>query len=148
MIDRGKVWTQTLNAAALGDGDGSLVRLYDTTLRDGEQTVGLVLSPEQKLEIARLVDDLGADRIEVGFPRVSDDDRRAIEMIVAADLRAEPWGFARAVPADVDAILELGLRASVIEAPVSDLKLNALGVSRAKIVERVKAHRAKQPTPA
>ena len=45
MIDRSKVWTQTLNAAALGDGDGSLVRLYDTTLRDGEQTVGLVLEP-------------------------------------------------------------------------------------------------------
>src|SRR6476660_9596493 len=76
------------------------VRLYDTTLRDGEQTVGLVLSPDQKLEIARLVDSLDVDRIEVGFPRVSDDDRRAIEMIVAADLRAEPWGFARAVPAD------------------------------------------------
>ena len=139
MIDRDKVWTQTLNAAALGDGDGSLVRFYDTTLRDGEQTVGLVLGPEQKFEIARLVDALGVDRIEVGFPRVSDDDRRAIEMIVAADLRAEPWGFARAVPADVDAILELGLRASVIEAPVSDLKLNALGVSRAKIVERIRS---------
>jgi len=115
------------------------VRLYDTTLRDGEQTVGLVLSPDQKLEIAKLVDALGVDRIEVGFPRVSDDDRRAIEMIVAADLKAEPWGFARAVPADVDAILELGLRASVIEAPVSDLKLKALGVSRAKIVERIKS---------
>jgi isopropylmalate/homocitrate/citramalate synthase len=139
LIDRDKVWTQTLNAAALGDGDGSLVRFYDTTLRDGEQTVGLVLGPEQKLEIAHLVDALGVDRIEVGFPRVSDDDRRAIEMIVAADLRAEPWGFARAVPADVDAILELGLRASVIEAPVSDLKLNALGVSRAKIVERIRS---------
>jgi isopropylmalate/homocitrate/citramalate synthase len=139
LIDRDKVWTQTLNAAALGAGDGSLVRLYDTTLRDGEQTVGLVLSPDQKLEIAKLVDALGVDRIEVGFPRVSDDDRRAIEMIVAADLKAEPWGFARAVPADVDAILELGLRASVIEAPVSDLKLKALGVSRAKIVERIKS---------
>lgn len=137
MIDRSDVWTGSLNSDAFGTGDGSLVRLYDTTLRDGEQTVGVVLSPDEKLEIAKLVDSLGVDRIEVGFPRVSDDDRRAIEMIVAADLRAESWGFARAVPADVDAILELGLTASVIEAPVSDLKLDALGVSRETMLERI-----------
>ena len=139
MIDRSKVWTGGLNAAALGPARGGRVHLYDTTLRDGEQTVGVVLGPEQKLEIARHLDELGVDRIEVGFPRVSEDDRRAIELIVAAGLRAELWGFARAVPADVDAILELGLEASVIEAPVSDLKLDALGVSRATIVERIEA---------
>jgi len=137
LIDREQVWTGDVNVAAIGAGDGARVGLYDTTLRDGEQTVGLVLDPDEKLEIARLVDDLGVDRIEVGFPRVSADDRRAIEMIVAAGLRAEPWGFARAVPEDVDAVLELGLRASVIEAPVSDLKLDALGVSRPKMIERI-----------
>ena len=139
MIQRDQVWTGTINATALGLGDGSPVKLYDTTLRDGEQTVGVVLGPEEKLEIAHLVDALGVDRIEVGFPRVSDDDRRAIELIVAAGLNAELWGFARAVPADVDAILELGLKATVIEAPVSDLKLDALGVSRAKIIGRIEA---------
>ncbi|MBA3844156.1 MAG: hypothetical protein H0X39_16330, partial [Actinobacteria bacterium] len=139
MIDRAKVWTGSLNATALGQPEGRHIRLYDTTLRDGEQTVGVVLGPEEKLEIARLLDELGVDRIEVGFPRVSDDDRRAIELIVAAGLRAELWGFARAVPADVDAVLELGLQASVIEAPVSDLKLDALGVSRAKILGRIEA---------
>jgi isopropylmalate/homocitrate/citramalate synthase len=137
MIDRSQVWTGALNEAAVESGNGSLVRLYDTTLRDGEQTVGVVLSPEQKLEIARLVDALGVDRIEVGFPRVSDDDRRAIEMIIGAGLEAELWGFARAVPADVDAVLELGLTASVIEAPLSELKLDALGVSRQKMVGRI-----------
>jgi isopropylmalate/homocitrate/citramalate synthase len=137
LIDRAQVWTGGLNAAALGEGDGATVGLYDTTLRDGEQTVGLVLGPDEKLEIARLVDELGVDRIEVGFPRVSDDDRRAIELIVGAGLRAEPWGFARAVPEDVDAVLELGLNASVIEAPVSDLKLGALGVDRTKMIERI-----------
>jgi len=137
MIERDKVWTGSLNRAALGDGDGTLVRFYDTTLRDGEQTVGVVLAPDEKLEIARLVDELGVERIEVGFPRVSDDDRRAIELIVGAGLRAELWGFARAVPEDIDAILELGLRASVIEAPLSDLKLDALGVARPKMVERI-----------
>jgi len=139
VIDDEKVWTGDLNAAALGRSAAGRVGLYDTTLRDGEQTVGVILAPEQKLEIARLLDGFGIDRIEVGFPRVSDDDRRAIELIVAAGLRAELWGFARAVPADVDAILELGLRSTVIEAPVSDLKLDALGVARSKILERIQA---------
>ncbi|HVW30025.1 MAG TPA: hypothetical protein VHC69_31905 [Polyangiaceae bacterium] len=137
MIDRENVWTGTLNRAAFGAGDGRLVRLYDTTLRDGEQTVGVVLRPEEKLEIARLVDTLGVDRIEVGFPRVSDDDRHAIEMIVGDELRAELWGFARAVPEDVDAILELGLRHTVIEAPLSDMKLAALAVSRETMLDRI-----------
>ena len=137
MIERDKIWTGSLNAAAVEDGGGALVRLYDTTLRDGEQTVGLVLAPEEKLEIAQLVDSLGVDRIEVGFPRVSDEDRRAIELVVDAGLSAQLWGFARAVPADVDAVLDLGLRHTVIEAPVSDLKLDALGVGRDAMVNRI-----------
>ena len=57
------------------------VRLYDTTLRDGEQTVGVVLSPQQKLEIARHLDLLGVSRIEAGFPRVSAEDGEAIQLM-------------------------------------------------------------------
>jgi isopropylmalate/homocitrate/citramalate synthase len=136
VIDRSRVWTGGLNDAGVAPRNGR-VGLYDTTLRDGEQTVGVVLGPEQKLEIARLLDALGVDRIEVGFPRVSEDDRRAIELIIGAGLAAELWGFARAMPADVDAIVELGLRFTVIEAMVSDLKLDALGVSRTKIRDRI-----------
>ena len=68
------------------------VGLYDTTLRDGEQTVGVVLSPEDKLEIARALDAAGVDRIEAGFPRVSDDDWHAVELISGAGLRAECGG--------------------------------------------------------
>ena len=114
------------------------VGFYDTTLRDGEQTVGVVLDPEQKLEIARALDRLGIERIEAGFPRVSEEDRRAIELIRDAGLRAEVWGFSRAVQADVEALVELGLRASVVESPISDLKLKALGVSREQMLERIR----------
>jgi isopropylmalate/homocitrate/citramalate synthase len=113
------------------------VGFYDTTLRDGEQTVGVVLDPEEKLELARGLDELGIERIEAGFPRVSEDDWRAVELISNAGLKAEVWGFSRAVPADVDALVELGVPASVIESPISDLKLDALGVSRAKMLERI-----------
>src|SRR3954451_20941991 len=128
------IWTGGLNDAYAIRGH---VGLYDTTLRDGEQTVGVVLGPEEKLEIARLLDGLGVDRIEAGFPRVSADDWRAVELVASAGLDAEIWGFSRAVPADLEALVELGVRHSVIESPISDLKLDAIGVSRETMLERI-----------
>jgi len=138
-LDRTKVWTGDLNAKALEPQTRITVGLYDTTLRDGEQTVGVVLSPEQKIEIATALSVAGIDRIEAGFPRVSADDARAISLILDADLEAEIWGFSRAVRADVEALVELGLQASVIESPISDGKLAALGVSRETMLERIRA---------
>jgi len=128
------IWTGNLNDEYAVGGH---VGLYDTTLRDGEQTVGVVLDPDQKLEIATLLDGLGVDRIEAGFPRVSDDDWQAVAQIAAANLNAEIWGFSRAVPADLEALVELGVRYSVIESPISDLKLDAIGVPREKMLERI-----------
>ena len=93
MIDRSKIWTGDINRQALDPQPPVTVGLYDTTLRDGEQTIGVVLTPEEKLEIAQALDAAGVDRIEAGFPRVSDDDYRAVELIAAAGLRAEVWGF-------------------------------------------------------
>ena len=128
------IWTSTLND---GYRIGGSVGFYDTTLRDGEQTVGVVLSPEEKLEIARLLDGLGIERIEAGFPRVSDDDRRAVELVARAGLDAEIWGFSRAVPADLELLVELGVEAAVIESPISDLKLEAIGVDRETMLGRI-----------
>ena len=133
--NKDKIWTGPINDEAR---IGGSVGLYDTTLRDGEQTVGVVLDPEQKLEIALALDHLGVDRIEAGYPRVSQDDRHAVELIAGAGLRAEVWGFSRAVRADVEALVELGVRASVIESPISDAKLEALGVSRETMLERIR----------
>ncbi len=138
-LDRSKLWTGDLNAKALEPQPRVTVGLYDTTLRDGEQTVGVVLDPEQKVEIARALSEAGVDRIEAGFPRVSDDDARSIALILEAGLEAEIWGFARAVRADVEALVELGVRFSVVESPISDSKLAALGVSRETMLERIRA---------
>jgi isopropylmalate/homocitrate/citramalate synthase len=138
-IDRSKVWTGDVNARALEPQPKLTVGLYDTTLRDGEQTVGVVLSPDDKLAIATALSEAGVDRIEAGFPRVSEDDWRSIELILEAGLDAEIWGFSRAVPADVEALVELGLKASVIESPISDAKLEALGVSRQTMIDRIRA---------
>jgi isopropylmalate/homocitrate/citramalate synthase len=127
-------WTGDLNDPYAFDAN---VGFYDTTLRDGEQTVGVVFSPEDKLELARGLDELGIERIEAGFPRVSEDDRRAVELILGARLDAEIWGFSRAVEADVKVLVELGVGASVIESPISRLKLEALGVDREAMLERI-----------
>ena len=138
-IERSKVWTGTINEQALDPQPRRTIGLYDTTLRDGEQSVGVVLMPEEKLELARALDAAGIDRIEAGFPRVSADDWRAVELIAGAGLRAEVWGFSRAVQADVEALVELGVGASVIESPISDGKLAALGVSRETMLERIRS---------
>jgi isopropylmalate/homocitrate/citramalate synthase len=130
------IWAGALNRPHSMDAE---VGFYDTTLRDGEQTVGVVLTPDEKLEIARGLSDAGVERIEAGFPRVSEDDYRAVQLIADAGLAAEIWGFSRAVRADVEALVELGVGASVIESPISDLKLQALGVSRETMLERIGA---------
>jgi isopropylmalate/homocitrate/citramalate synthase len=115
------------------------VRFYDTTLRDGEQTVGVVLSPQQKLGIARKLDELGVSRIEAGFPRVSPEDAEAIQLMQKAGIEAELWGFSRAVKADVEELVRLGLKASVIESPTSDIKLKAYGISPDELLRRVES---------
>ena len=137
-IDRDKIWTGELNRRALEPQSHDTVGLYDTTLRDGEQTVGVVLSPEDKLAIAEALDEAGVDRIEAGFARVSAADEEAIRLIAAAGLRAEIWGFARAVQADVEQLVGLGVRAAVIESPISDAKLAALGVSHEDMLGRIR----------
>jgi len=129
------IWAGSLNRPHAFDAE---VGFYDTTLRDGEQTVGVVLTPEDKLEIARGLAEAGVERIEAGFPRVSEEDYRAVKLIADAGLSAQAWGFSRAVRADVEALVELGVGASVIESPISDLKLSALGVSRETMLDRIR----------
>src|SRR6202030_3061576 len=126
------IWVSELNSRPEVRKDfvpGRAVQFYDTTLRDGEQSVGVVLTPQQKLEIARGLDDLGVGRIEAGFPRVFAEDAEAFGLIAKAGLKAEIWGFGRALKADIDELLRLGAHATVIETPTSAIKLKAYGLS-------------------
>src|SRR5205807_3419283 len=100
-------------------------------------TVGITLSPQQKLGIARKLDELGVSRIEAGFPKVSPEDAEAIQLLSRAGLKAELWGFSRAVKGDLDELVRLGIRATVIESPTSDIKLKAYGMSRDEVLRRV-----------
>jgi isopropylmalate/homocitrate/citramalate synthase len=138
--NRSQIWVSELNARPeirSAFPRSAPVRLYDTTLRDGEQAVGIVLDPLQKLEIARHLSELGISRIEAGFPRVSVDDGEAIRLILEAKLRAEVWGFSRALKADLDELIRLGVHATIIEAPASDIKLRAYKISRDEVLRRI-----------
>ena len=86
------------------------VRIFDTTLRDGEQSPGVALSPENKLNIAKKLDELGVDAIETGFPVISEGEQKAIKMITQANLSAELCGLARTNQQDIDAVVDCGLK--------------------------------------
>ncbi len=99
------------------------VKIHDATLRDGEQTPGVVFTVNEKVEIAKLLDDLGVDRIEAGMPAVSPQDREAIKRIVALGLDAEIFSFSRAMKEDIDEAVECGVHGVIIEIPTGRPKL-------------------------
>lgn len=135
-----KIWTSELNRldeVRGGFDRAKPVKFYDTTLRDGEQAVGVVFDPDEKFEIAQGLADLGAGRIEAGFPRVSEADSQAVKRILDAGLKSEIWGFSRAVQADLDALIELGITRALIEISTSEVKMAAYGFNREVVVKRV-----------
>lgn len=79
------------------------VIVFDTTLRDGEQSAGLRLGPKEKLEIARQLARLGVDVIEAGYPNSSPEDFEAVRLISANVKRIVVCALSRAVPADIEA---------------------------------------------
>ena len=139
-IPKDKFWTTELNDAEevqAGFDRSNSVRFYDTTLRDGEQSVGVCFSADDKFQIACKLSELGIGRIESGFPRVSEEDTRAVKRILEAGLSSEIWGFSRAVQADIDAHIELGTEFLLIEITTSDRKMKAFGFTREKVMQKV-----------
>ncbi len=113
------------------------LKVYDVTLRDGEQTIGLVFSKQEKLMIAKALDDLGVDRIEAGMPVVSKEDQEAVELILKAGLKAEIWGFCRAIKGDIDACTDVGISHIVCEVPTSPYKWQAYHFSKEAVVGKI-----------
>lgn len=99
------------------------VRIFDTTLRDGEQTPGVALAPEDKLAIAIQLDRLGVDAIEAGFPLVSEGEMKAVALIAKEGLRAEVCGLARTSKEDIDGILKCSLGSVHTFIATSDIHL-------------------------
>lgn len=99
------------------------VEIHDATLRDGEQTSGVVLTPEEKVEIATMLGECGIHRIEAGMPAVSKDDRIAIENIKKLNLNSKVFGFVRAKKEDIMMCHECGVDGVIIEVPIGKPKL-------------------------
>ncbi|NYB52050.1 MAG: 2-isopropylmalate synthase [Methanobacteriaceae archaeon] len=81
------------------------VRIFDTTLRDGEQTPGVAITPDEKIRIAKRLDRLGVDVIEVGFPAASLGESKAAREIKSLGLNAQVCGLARVLQEDLDAAI-------------------------------------------
>lgn len=99
------------------------VLIHDATLRDGEQTPGVVFRKEDKVRIAKALDAVGVHRIEAGMPAVSREDFEAIAAISALGLKSKIFTFARAMTGDVDEALACGADGVVIEVPIGYPKL-------------------------
>ncbi len=99
------------------------VEIHDATLRDGEQTPGVVFSIADKVAIAEKLAEIGVDRIEAGMPAVSDQDFQAIKEISRLGLKSKIYTFARAINADIDKALECGCHGVIVEVPIGYPKL-------------------------
>ena len=101
----------------------SKLRFFDTTLRDGEQTPGVSLNPDQKLEIATKLADLGVDVVEAGSAAASAGEQDAIRLISDAGLPVETCTFVRAVTSDIDYAADNGADSVHLVIPTSDLHI-------------------------
>ncbi len=99
------------------------IRFLDTTLRDGEQTPGVSLNPEQKLEIATKLAAIGIDVIEAGSAAASEGERSAIRLISDAGLSSEICTYVRALAGDIDLAADYGADSVHLVVPVSDLHI-------------------------
>ncbi|MDC7226984.1 MAG: hypothetical protein PQJ61_09495 [Spirochaetales bacterium] len=99
------------------------VIVHDATLRDGEQTPGVVFRKDDKIRIAEYLDSIGIERIEAGMPAVSNEDFEAMKEISKRVKNAKIFAFSRAMKSDIDLAEECGASGVVIEVPIGYPKL-------------------------
>lgn len=113
----------------------SNITIYDTTLRDGEQTPGVCLRTPEKVKIARLLDKLRIDQIEAGFPVVSHEEERSIKAIVKEDLDAKILVLSRTKKEDIDTAIDCDVDGIITFMGTSDLHLkHKLNMSKEEIL--------------
>jgi len=112
------------------------VKIVDTTLRDGEQTAGVVFAKEEKLYIARLLNALGVEQIEAGIPIMGGDEKEVIKKIVDCNLDSSIMGWNRAVINDIKASIDCGVDSVAISISTSDIHIkHKLKSSREKVLK-------------
>ena len=115
------------------------VIIDDTTLRDGEQTAGVVFSRKEKVAIARMLDASGVPELECGIPAMGKEERDSIRALVEMGLNARLITWNRAVIEDIRASLDCGVTAVDISLSVSDMMItNKIRKSREWVKEQLK----------
>ncbi|MEM3062689.1 MAG: 2-isopropylmalate synthase [Nitrososphaerota archaeon] len=113
------------------------MRIFDTTLRDGEQTPGVSLTPEEKLIIAKQLDKLGVDVIEAGFPATSKGEIEAIKLIANENLKAEICALSRTTKSDIDSVIDCNIKSIHLFIATSDIHLKyKLEMTREQVLEK------------
>lgn len=116
------------------------VRIDDTTLRDGEQTAGVVFSNEEKVRIACLLDEVGVHQIEVGIPAMGGDEKETIKHIVGLGLNASILAWNRAVRSDLEHSFDCGVDAVAISMSASDIHIeHKLQKSRQWVLDQIRS---------
>lgn len=114
------------------------ITIVDTTLRDGEQTAGVVFANEEKIVIAQMLSDLGVDQLEVGIPTMGGDEKQAIKEIVKRNLNSSIMAWNRAVISDIEESIDCGVDAVAISTSVSDIHIqHKLKKSREWVLENM-----------
>ncbi|MCL4473392.1 MAG: homocitrate synthase [Actinobacteria bacterium] len=115
------------------------IKIDDTTLRDGEQTAGVVFANQEKVRIARLLDEVGVHQIEVGIPAMLGDEKKTIKHIAGLGLNASILAWNRAVKEDIQHSLDCGVSAVAISMSASDIHIeHKLQKSRSWVLESIK----------
>lgn len=115
------------------------IKLDDTTLRDGEQTAGVVFSNEEKIAIAKMLDEVGVHQIEAGIPVMGGDERDVIEHIAHMGLKASVLGWNRASIPDIKTSIDCGVDAVAISLATSDIHIKTkLQKDRAWVLKSIR----------
>ncbi|MDU5105089.1 MULTISPECIES: homocitrate synthase [unclassified Clostridium] len=118
--------------------NGKEVFIVDTTLRDGEQTAGVVFANDEKVTIATMLSDMGVDQLEVGIPTMGGDEKEAIKKIVKKNLKSSIMAWNRAVIKDIEESIDCGVDAVAISISVSDIHIkHKLKTSREWVLENM-----------
>ena len=96
------------------------IKIHDITLRDGEQQAGIIFTKDEKVKIAKKLDEVGVHRIEAGMPAVSSQDEAAIKEINNLGLKSEIFAFSRCMIKDIKAAYDCGVKGVIVEIPCSE----------------------------
>ncbi|WP_288478548.1 homocitrate synthase [uncultured Clostridium sp.] len=124
--------------AIINPENGKKIYIVDTTLRDGEQTAGVVFANAEKVAIAEMLSELGVDQLEVGIPTMGGDEKRAIKNIANRNLKSSIMAWNRAVISDIEESIDCGVDAVAISISVSDIHIkHKLKTSREWVLENM-----------